>query len=279
MQRLWRAYVLSNVHIALCAVIFCYAGHKLLEVAINPWVLIFLFTGSLCTYTLHRIISGNKLSGVHSGHERFSFVRKIGNWKIRYITLLIIISLFSFSMLPQALRLYLAGLSILSIAYIIPLLRTEKRLRDVSLLKIFLVAIVWAGIFITPLFETDDIVKSPRYLLLFVEKFFFIFALTLPFDIRDRAIDKESQISTFANILTIPQIKFLIVALICISCILTITLYCIGIYSLILMLLLFGFYGIQAILSMRISSATSELYYLGILDGMIMVQGFIIILL
>lgn len=278
MNRLWRAYVLSNIHIAFCAVIFSWAGYCLLEVSTNIWVLIFLFTGSLCTYTLHRIISGGKLTTLHIGHQRFSFVRKIGKWKIAYLSFLILISLFSFSMLSQYLRFYLAGLSFLSIGYIIPLLGSEKRLRDVNMLKIFLVAIVWAGIFLIPIFEMKTMSFRFEYTLLFLEKFIFFFALTLPFDIRDREIDQETDVSTFANVLTIKQMKFLIVGLILLCCTLTIGLYLYNIYSNLAMISLLTFYSIQTLLSLRINLDTKELYYLGILDGLILIQGLIIII-
>ena len=277
MNRLWRAYVLSNIHIAFCAVVFCWAGYELLEVPTNYWVLVFLFTGSLCTYTLHRVISGGRLTTLHAGHERFAFASKIGRWKVTYLSLLILISFCSFSMLSQSLRFYLAGLSFFSISYIIPLLGSEKRLRDVYMLKIFLVAIVWAGIFIVPILDMDHIAVKSEYIILFSEKFIFFFALTLPFDIRDREIDQKTEVSTFANVLSIKQIKVLILGLLAICCFLTFGLYYCQVYSCALMIVLLIFYSMQALLSMRITSKTNEIYYLGILDGLILIQGLIII--
>ena len=279
MNRLWRVYVLSNIHISLCAVVFCWAGYRLLDIPTNSWVLLFLFTGSLCTYTVHRIISSSRDSVLNYTFERFAFVRRIGKWKILYISILIAISLFAFSMLGQQLRLYLAILSTLSIGYIIPMLGSERRLRDISFLKIFLVAIVWAGIFITPISVMKEITWTSGVLVLFVEKLIFIFALTLPFDIRDQELDQSTGVVTFANVLTIKQIKTLIVVLLFLSCLLSIVLCYMGIYNSILMFSLLSFYIFQAILSLRVGSRTNEIYYLGILDGLIILHGLLIIIL
>jgi 4-hydroxybenzoate polyprenyltransferase len=277
MKGLWRTYVLSNVHISLCAVVFCWAGYELLEIAINPCVLVFLFAGSLCTYTVHRIISGGQVSGALIGHERFSFVRKIGKWKIAYLSIIIFVSLFSFSMLSQQLRLYLAVLSALCIGYIIPILGSKKRLRDINMLKIFLVALVWAGIFMIPLSEMKESSWSSSFLFLFIEKFIFIFALTLPFDLRDRKLDQASQLNTFASSLSTKKVK-IIISILLIACLsLSFLLYFSETYSFYVMLSLCGFYTIQAFLSLRITSKTTEIYYLGLLDGLIMLQAILII--
>jgi len=192
--------------------------------------------------------------------------------------MLVAISLLAFSMLPQQSRLYLAILSSLSIGYIVPIIGSEKRLRDIGYLKIFLIAFVWAGIFLMPISEFHQQNWSSIYLFVFLEKFIFIFALTLPFDIRDKELDQSTQVSTFANILSETQIKSLI-SISLISCsLLTVILFYSGVYTIGLMIAMLAFYAIQAGLSFRVTKGTSELYYLGVLDGLIIIQSLVILI-
>jgi 4-hydroxybenzoate polyprenyltransferase len=83
----------------------------------------------------------------------------------------------------------LAGLKVLSF-----------RLRELPFLKIFLVALVWSATeVILPIVQEEGTLKGFSYknMLLFVGQFFFVFAITLPFDVRDLELDKQKGIKTF----------------------------------------------------------------------------------
>ncbi|MBX9853751.1 MAG: hypothetical protein K2X86_18560 [Cytophagaceae bacterium] len=108
--------------------------------------------------------------------------------------------------------LYLFHLGIISILYVVPLkfnkIDLNFSLRKVPLTKIFLLAYVWASV--TAYFpcmilgETDFSSFS-----LFLERFFFILALAIPFDIRDYRSDKENKLLTIPTIFGVQWSKTL----------------------------------------------------------------------
>lgn len=272
-MQLWRRYVLSNLHIALCAVIFCWGGYAHLRIEPSWWLLGFIFSGTLCTYTVHRLLSARRVDQSFEAIERFSFIKRVGPFQIALLCGIILIALFSYSMLEREIRIYLGLLTALSIGYVIPVMHSGRRLRDISMLKIFLVAIVWAGIFFIPLFENGWPTYSSNTALLFFEKFLFIFALTIPFDLRDERLDKSTDLQTIAGILSPKNNKILIGVCLFICIFLVTYLGVQDVYSAGVCLLLTCFYFVQGILSFQIKESTPEIYYLGVLDGIILVHG------
>ena len=82
---------------------------------------------------------------------------------------------------------------ILTFLYAVPFLSGfDKTLRQVSYLKIIVVAIVWAGFTVLiPSVEAGEEI-SLKLLLLAVQRFLIVVVLTLPFDIRDVKYDAIS---------------------------------------------------------------------------------------
>jgi hypothetical protein len=101
--------------------------------------------------------------------------------------------------LPIKTLLYFSPLGLLTALYVIPFIGGfQKNLREVSYLKIFVVAAVWAGVTSTvPLlasgFDFDTVL-----LLHFVQRALFVLVLILPFEIRDVQLD-------FEHVRTLPQ--------------------------------------------------------------------------
>ena len=72
-------------------------------------------------------------------------------------------------------------------------------LRNFPYIKIFLIAIVWSMVITAlPYFNSYDISqwKNSNFLLLLLEQFLFIIAITLPFDVRDLKYDIEAKMKT-----------------------------------------------------------------------------------
>lgn len=174
-------------------------------------------------------------------------------------------------------QLYLSLLTALSVIYMIPIMTSGKRLRDINGLKIFVVAMVWSGVFLTGYVGGHTYYSTDHVILIYLEKFLFIFALTLPFDIRDKELDMAAQVGTWANYISEVQLKNLILLCLFVCTLLCSYLYFVGFYGMGLYICLLIFYGIQAYLSLQVEPSTGELYYLGILDGLIIAHGIIYI--
>ncbi|TGE26325.1 UbiA family prenyltransferase [Hymenobacter metallicola] len=117
------------------------------------------------------------------------------------------------------LTLFLGHLAAISLLYSCPILKWHGRwraLRDLPLLKVFLIAYVWAAITVwVPALYLSKALTSPVVLVLFGRRFFFILALAFVFDIRDYTKDLLSGTRTFPGIFGIRAAKAL--ALLCLA--------------------------------------------------------------
>ena len=92
--------------------------------------------------------------------------------------------------------------SIISLSYpikIIPLGNQKVSLRELPRAKIFLIALVWSIVSVALITLENESFYSLDTLLLFISRFSFVLAITIPFDIRDLKYDDLS-------LKTIPQI-------------------------------------------------------------------------
>ncbi|NVO32986.1 UbiA family prenyltransferase [Hymenobacter lapidiphilus] len=111
------------------------------------------------------------------------------------------------------LTLFGGHLALISVLYSMPLWRRRGRwwaLRDLPLLKVFLIAYVWAAVtvWIPALYLGRDW-ASPVVLVLFAHRFLLILALALVFDIRDYSKDRLTGTRTFPGVLGIRTTKWL----------------------------------------------------------------------
>ena len=279
MKKIIEYYVYSNFHIAICAVAALYSGYSFFQIKYNIWSLVFIFMGTIITYSVHRIIGQRKIIGVLTNTSRFKFFNPDNN-KIHLGLSLIGTAIAAFALLQLNITLQLGyvGLSLISTLYILPLFGSGKRLRDLGNIKIFLIAIVWGAIFILPVLDDPNYGYRSANLILFIEKFLFIFALTLPFDIRDKHLDNQTSVSTLVHLLSDRVVRnMILISLLGAMSMVIISLY-MGVYDIYLSASMILFYCLQAVLCYSVKDDTSELYYLGCLDALILVHGGIIIL-
>lgn len=71
------------------------------------------------------------------------------------------------------------------------------KLREIPYLKVFLIAFVWsAATVLLTVIHADEEIFNSTVLLVFTERYFFIFAIALQFDIRDMQTDREAGLKT-----------------------------------------------------------------------------------
>ena len=82
---------------------------------------------------------------------------------------------------------FVAGL--LTYAYSIPLIRRNRkfiRVREITYLKVFTVALGWSlATVLIPLIPMMSSLSATEIVILFLRRFLFIYAITIPFEIRD----------------------------------------------------------------------------------------------
>ncbi|GAA3949852.1 UbiA family prenyltransferase [Hymenobacter algoricola] len=124
----------------------------------------------------------------------------------------------------RPLTLFLGHLAAISLLYSMPLVRRHGRwraLRDLPLLKIFLIAYVWSAITVwVPALYLGKALGEPEVLVLFARRFFFILNLALVFDIRDYTKDRLSGTRTFPGLFGLRATKLLGLAFLAVSALL-----------------------------------------------------------
>lgn len=112
--------------------------------------------------------------------------------------------------------LFLGHLGAISVLYSMPLIRRGGRwwaLRDLPLLKVFLIGYVWAAVTVwIPALYLGRGLQEPVVLILFARRFLFILALAFVFDIRDYTKDRLTGTRTFPGVFGIRATKLLALA-------------------------------------------------------------------
>jgi 4-hydroxybenzoate polyprenyltransferase len=198
----------SNIFIALCAVSQALVSYWLLEIEANPYVLAILFCSTILTYNFSILLSKPQ------NPEKSAFLRV--RWVFSHFRLMLSLLIISaLSLLALAFFLSFSSLilmlilGVISIAYSLPIWGTKRNkygIRNIPGLKIFIIGLVWAGsTVLLPIFEIEspDIstISNQETLILFLNRFLFIVAITIPFDIRDLFQDKQNELKTIPVII------------------------------------------------------------------------------
>jgi 4-hydroxybenzoate polyprenyltransferase len=193
-------FLYSNIFIAFCAVAMTAQTMHLLtkNIKTSPALVGLVFFSTLVIYAIHRLVSINKIDKSLEV-ERFKVIGAYQRHIQAYAILSIVGGLVCFLFLNRTTQYALVIPALLSLAYVIPFIGNKKlRLRDVSFVKIFLIAIVWSYVTVLlPLLEYGFKLDTNSIGML-IERVLFVFLITLPFDLRDWEIDKQN------NVMTIP---------------------------------------------------------------------------
>ena len=184
LRKAFELYINSSIHVSLAVVAFTLISIFEHDLAIDKNLLLFIFFASITGY---------------------NFVKYAGIAKLHHLSLaknLRLIQLFSlFCFIAMVYLIFqlsgdvlIAGgiMGILTIFYAIPVLGREKNLRSLPGLKIFIIAVVWAGTtVILPLINAGKVLDI-NLVTDFIQRLMLVVVLTLPFEIRDLNFDKES---------------------------------------------------------------------------------------
>jgi hypothetical protein len=231
----------------------------------------FVFFGTLFIYALHRS-SGLKRVAPFTGSGRYQIISRYKGHIEVYALLGLAGAAVFFWLLPGPVRWLLLLPGALALGYVIPLGKNGKRLRDLHFLKIFLIALVWAWLTVWLPAAEQGRPLEPGLWRMGLERALFIFAITLPFDIRDMQIDRHTRVKTLPAALGVrPALALAFAALL-----LMLAMVWLNVHS--------GFYpsaalpalGISALLSAVLTGfanrVTHDYYFTGLIDGMMIVQ-------
>jgi 4-hydroxybenzoate polyprenyltransferase len=196
----WVTY--SNLWVSTGALFFAASVYLQFNHPIDWKVCSLVFLACLFLYTFQRVFRSSK---IYTGH-----LSSRHRWIVRNIKLLWTITLLAFAgasflalqLIPLSLFPFFAAIGIIGILYVTPLFKLGTktyRLRDFPIIKPFLISAVWVAICVyLPVAVSEIQVPNEVLALTFIIKGLFIFAIAVPFDIRDVKHD------TFYNTQTFP---------------------------------------------------------------------------
>lgn len=189
------AHFLADHHIWISAgaVASAWQTFQLLSLGpMAPSLGAFLFFGTLAGY------SALSLQADEDGKDNF---QRSHSCSTRHCLLLLgaIAALLLFAVIPRSGQPWAVIAAAVTLAYGFSIPPQGKPVRNLPFLKIFLISLTWAiaSVIIPWSVRTEPAIPFPW--LLFWGKFLFIFALTLPFDLRDRVTDREAGVRTLPN--------------------------------------------------------------------------------
>lgn len=262
----------SNLWIAVAAVVLTlqtqFTFNQQLEVG---KLHLFILASTLFVYAAHRLVTLKKLES-NQWQERFFYISKAQRSIFAYATFAALSSCFLFIQLPQAVQWIIVAPGILSLAYVFPVLQGNRRIRDIHFLKIFLIALVWAWVtVILPIVALELPVQSSAYLL-FGERVCFIFAITLPFDVRDLLLDQQQSVKTLPGIIGIKAARQLAGSLLLLCLSANLLLWVWDVYSIGQLSALFLTEVVAFLLIYKAHPEQPDYYFTGYLDGTMILQ-------
>ncbi len=285
-----RALIYSNIYIAAAAALLTLASAPLLAIDGPLWATPALaFFSTLAVYNFDRF-GATSPEDRHQMSERHHWLQSNRLWNLGLFAASVPGIIGSVFFIQPETLLALLPLALISLGYCVPLLvglSTSKktgalrraRLKEIPGLKTFFIAIVWAGATVLlPAVEAGIPLFEPEVQRAFWERWLFVFALTLPFDIRDLERDRGAGIHTIAAMLGARRTMVLSIVLMASFCAVTSLRYFTGDASTATALAISGFITLAALLVghhmlQNKDQRPGELYYVGWLDGALFVQA------
>ncbi|PQJ78659.1 hypothetical protein [Polaribacter porphyrae] len=185
LKTIFNFYINASIHVALAVFAFVRITEIYFDLSYNQNLNYFIFFGTITGYNFVKYAGVAKLH-----HKSLTDDLKI----IQIFSFLCFLALCYYTYLIDIQTLlFILPLTLLTVFYAVPFLSGfEKNLREISYLKIVVVALVWACFtVIIPLVDADKVLTYSE-LVYTIQRFLLVVVLILPFDIRDVKYDAIS---------------------------------------------------------------------------------------
>lgn len=237
----------------------------------------FILFATLFLYAVHRIV-GLKRSQPFRQAGRYEVIGRFRSHIAFYALIAILCASLFFLQLPFRVMAAAVFPCLLAFGYVMPLWK-GRRLRDVHYIKIFLIAATWSWItVILPAMELGFSYASPVYIIL-LERIAFVFAITIPFDIRDMEIDAYNQVKTLPAILGVRNSQRLASAALLLMCLLAGLNYYIDVYQLSQLVALVCSAFAAVLLIFLSDRVQHDYFFSGLVDGLMILQFILVYML
>jgi 4-hydroxybenzoate polyprenyltransferase len=196
-------FVYSNIFVAFCTAAYTAKTSLLLfgdngSTRVNSLV----FCVTLFFYCFHRMNKQRSFTPDESLEARNSWMNK--HKRIYSVLIGISLAIVTLQLFHMPIRTWLVFIpvALLGAGYTFPLIPTHngwKRLRDIYWLKTFWIAFAFSCLTtFLPVIFVDPVsaLFQPEVLFIFIRAFLFLFAICIPFDIRDMVFDRKKGVIT-----------------------------------------------------------------------------------
>lgn len=259
----------TSVFIALCSAAAVASTYATFHHAVDWVVVAFVFSATLYTYNIQRRLDTSYTKTVLK-HNKNSLIIASA-----VAMLWLVFELHNYERVAYVI------LGFISVAYVFPAIKLKGKpmtLRIIPFVKIYVIVLVWifSTVFIPLMGMTPQPEITPLIIFL-VQQFCFITALTIPFDIRDLNSDGE-RLRTLPMVLGEAKAMKLSIAFCAIAAVLAfVNFLAFGEYS-IPMIIAYLISLIITLLLLKKGNWKSPIFYTIYLDGMILLQGVLVIL-
>lgn len=279
-MKLIKASINSNIYISFAAVFLTFETQ--IQLGIKPqWhpYLFLIFFATFFEYNIHRLLTilTNKEALVF---DKYKWIRE----NLKGFYLLVFASIAGFIcfvfLAKKEVLIALAPLAILTLFYSIPVSHKMKnifRLREIPYLKVFLIAFIWSSsTVLIPVIQINFAFSKVHVIEMFLERFFFILAITIPFDIRDIEDDKEAGLKTIPMLLNEGKSLYISYISLLIFFLISIFHYQSPNYDFIILALSIS--AFTTFLFLKVKKIRNLTYYhYGVLDGTMLLQGLLVL--
>ena len=180
-----RFLINTNIWVAFCALALTLSSEVILQTS-NPFISQFVFFATVFTYNFQRFA----IIKMGSSHSKKNWLNK--NRKAIYglMFFAFIMSVYYFVNFKSSTQIVILFVGALSLFY-------PFGIRKIPFAKIFIISFVWVNSTMLLLVLENTIVISEYIIWNLISRFLFVFAITIPFDIRDIKHD-------VGNLITIP---------------------------------------------------------------------------
>lgn len=274
MQNFLKGLIFSNLYVAIPVAALVLQTY-LFTNSVDFFVIFLVYFSTLFVYNTHRIRGLNQVLKIDLG-ERHLWAIKNKNFLVFIIFLAILGAGFSFYKSFSVINFwYLLPPMLITAGYVVPFIPSPKRLlrlRDIPFLKAILISAVVSYVTIVLVYQNLDL----AFLLQFLERFFFILAITIPFDIRDYQFDSHSKLKTFPLAFGIKKSKK--IAFLSLIFSFLISLFLINYRPLIYLIPLGLSLMISAFIIQKSTKKSSEFFYSFLVEGTMIIQTLLVMM-
>lgn len=281
LKKIYNFLLQSNLFIAFAATCFTLQTQVQLgtDLKWHPYLLLVFFS-SFLGYNFYRLVVLFTKPSLLLHYPKYQWLKEKLNYFYGLICIAILGLIITAFFAKETVLLLLFPLGIITLLYTLPLFNIKQRafrIREFPLAKIFIIAFVWAvSTILPPIIQSQQMFHAAVLFELIIERFLFIIAITIPFDIRDMDSDKQIKLKTIPIIMG--ERKALVL-----SNLLLILFAILSFLNNFFNHSLYIFYGLFLSIIITLICINDKRikqwanYYYSVLDGMIIVQALLVI--